>query len=400
LNHRASLTRILCLEFAYSRHIELDFFIEIDNLTVCLILGIYKLKMNGQQLKERLERDIGFEANRARMLAEDAASVEISTYLLGKKLQGIDTKSISNLAKASLIAGLAGRQKVSEILQNLLMPPLDLSDVQEITTEISALVVDHQSILNSSRHRASCVNAHLNSLDYDTSLVQVYSPFLTEADMKKAQKTSTELVLRTISSIRDLNKWVFDVHQLLSHISDDSDSENSEKTRKGLISRKAISTYRNQWELFVNEKIYPSFGQPISESEANPLSEKLDYLENGVARSWTTIINDISEIKTSSNFQKRMSSTVGTKSIIYSDLGSYDFEISERPLKIQLSNNGVTKSHVNQFVKAMKAQFLAYEGKGNFNVSSQINGSVITVSMLNAKKTDLGQIENFVLTLL
>jgi len=356
--------------------------------------------MNGQQLKERLERDIGFEANRARMLAEDAASVEISTYLLGKKLQGIDTKSISNLAKASLIAGLAGRQKVSEILQNLLMPPLDLSDVQEITTEISALVVDHQSILNSSRHRASCVNAHLNSLDYDTSLVQVYSPFLTEADMKKAQKTSTELVLRTISSIRDLNKWVFDVHQLLSHISDDSDSENSEKTRKGLISRKAISTYRNQWELFVNEKIYPSFGQPISESEANPLSEKLDYLENGVARSWTTIINDISEIKTSSNFQKRMSSTVGTKSIIYSDLGSYDFEISERPLKIQLSNNGVTKSHVNQFVKAMKAQFLAYEGKGNFNVSSQINGSVITVSMLNAKKTDLGQIENFVLTLL
>jgi hypothetical protein len=378
----------------------LDFFIEIDNLVIRLSLGAYKLKMNGQQLKERLERDIGFEANRARMLAEDAASVEISTYLRGKKLLGIDTKNISNLAKASLIAGLAGRQKVLEILHKLLMPSLNHSEIQEITTEISALVVDHQSILNSSRHRASCVNAHLNSLDYDTSLFQVYSPFLSEADMKKAQKISTELVLRTISSIRDLNKWIIDVHQLLSEISDDSHSENSEKTRKGLISRKAISTYRNQWELFVNEKIYPSFGQAITESQANPLSEKLNQLENGVARSWSTIISDISEVKTSSQFQKRISSTVGTKSIIYSDLGSYDFEINGRPLKIQLSNNGVTKSHVSQFVKAMKAQFLAYEDKNSFNVSSQINGCVITVSMQNAKKTDLVQIENFLLTLL
>jgi hypothetical protein len=356
--------------------------------------------MNGQQLKERLERDIGFEANRARMLAEDAASVEISTYLRGKKLQSMDTKGISDLAKASLIAGLAGRQKVSEILQKLLTPSLIYSDVQEITTEISALVVDHQSILNSSRHRASCVNAHLNSLDYDTSLVQVYSPFLSELEMKKAQKTSTELVLRTISSIRELNKWIIDVHQLLSLISDDTNSENNEKTRKGLISRKAISTYRNQWELFVNEKIYPSFGQAIAESKANPLSEKLDQLENGVARSWSTIISDISEVKTSSQFQKRISSTIGTKSIIYSDLGTYDFEISGRPLKIQLSNSGVTKSHVSQFVKAMKAQFSAFEDKGSFNVSSQINGCVITVSMQNAKKADLVQIENFVLTLL
>lgn len=356
--------------------------------------------MNGQQLKERLERDVGFEANRARMLAEDSASAEISTYWRGKKLPEIDNTSVSNLAKASLVAGLAGRQKVQDILQKLLASSSKESNIHEISTEITALVLDHQSIINLSRHRASCVNAHLNTLDYDSTLLQVYSTLLQDTEIKKAQKISIELTLRTIASIKDLDKWITDVHSLLSQISDDSRTESNERARKGLISRKAISTYRNQWELFVHEKIYPSFGQPINEKEVNPLSTKLDTLEKGVARSWSTIMNDISEVKTTSEFQKRIASTVASRTVIDEDLGTYDFEITGRPLKIQISNSGITKLHVNQFTKAMKAQFLSYDGKSSFNVASQVNGRVITVAMQNAKKSDLPQIENMLLALL
>jgi hypothetical protein len=111
-------------------------------------------------------------------------------------------------------------------------------------------------------------------------------------------------------------------------------------------------------------------------------------------------MNDISEVKTTSEFQKRIASTVASRTVIYEDLGTYDFEITGRPLKIQISNSGITKLHVNQFTKAMKAQFLSYDGKSSFNVASQVNGRVITVAMQNVKKSDLPQIENMLLTLL
>jgi hypothetical protein len=49
--------------------------------------------MTGKQIKERLERDLGFEANRARLLTEAAASVEISTYWERKGLSKLDEKA-------------------------------------------------------------------------------------------------------------------------------------------------------------------------------------------------------------------------------------------------------------------------------------------------------------------
>jgi len=55
--------------------------------------------MTGKQIKERLERDLGFEANRARLLTESAASSEISTYWERKGLGKLDEKTYAALAK-------------------------------------------------------------------------------------------------------------------------------------------------------------------------------------------------------------------------------------------------------------------------------------------------------------
>ena len=46
--------------------------------------------MTGKQIKEHLERDLGFEANRARLLTEAAASSEIATYWERKGLEQLD----------------------------------------------------------------------------------------------------------------------------------------------------------------------------------------------------------------------------------------------------------------------------------------------------------------------
>ena len=60
----------------------------------------------------------------------------------------------------------------------------------------------------------------------------------------------------------------------------------------------------------------------------------------------------------------------------------------------------VSEDVISQFVKAMKAQFLVYAGKGLFNVSLQSAGSVVTVSLVNAVKSDLKKIEEILIQLI
>ena len=363
--------------------------------------------MTGKQIKERLERDLGFEANRARLLTEAAASAEISTYWERKGLGKLDEKTYTALAKAALVSGLAGRQKLNELIIKVASSNPKGVDLTEVLVEISALVLEHQKTLNLSRNRASCVNAHLNVLEPDRSLPQVYSPFLSADELKKMVARSNSLLKKEVASSADFSKWIKEAHELLSDVSngdqaDDSDDELSEGiSKKGLISRKAITTYLKQWELFAREKLGPGFSIEVKEEDASPLTGRLNKLESGASRTWTTMLGDITEARTSAVFQKRATAVTekATLSAALRNIDNYDLEISGRPLKIQLSS-GVTEEVIIQFVKAMKAQFIVYSGKGLLNVSLQSGNSVVTVSISNATKPDLKKIEEILLQLI
>ena len=363
--------------------------------------------MTGKQIKERLERDLGFEANRARLLTEAAASTEISTYWEKKGLGKLDEKTYSALAKAALVSGLAGRQKLSDMIFKLASSNPKNVDLSEVVVEISALVLEHQKTLNLSRNRASFVNAHLNVLEPDRSLPQVYSPFLSADQLKKIVTRSNNLLKREVPSSSEFTKWIKEVHDLLSDVSNSEQSEDTDDDfvegigKKGLISRKAISTYFKQWELFAREKLGPNFSIEVKEEDASPLTGRLNSLESGASRTWTTMLGDITEARTSAIFQKRATAVTerATLSTALKNVDNYDLELGGRQLKIQLSPN-ISEDVILQFVKAMKAQFLVYGGKGLFNVSLQSSGSVVTVSLSNAAKPDLKKIEEILLQLI
>jgi hypothetical protein len=365
--------------------------------------------MSGKQIKERLERDLGFEANRARLLADSAASTEITTYWARKGLEKLNEKSYNALAKAALVSGLAGRQKLSELIFKLGSSNSKDVDLTEVVIEISALVLEHQKTVNLSRNRASCVNAHLNVLEAERSLPQIYSAFLSDSELKKAIAKANNLLKSDVSSALDFTKWLKEVHQLLSNVSNLNQPETSDDeedfaegaSKKGLISRKAISTYLKQWELFAIEKLGPNFSIEIKEDDASPLTDRLNKLEDGTSRTWTTMLGDITEARTSTVFQKRASAATqhATLTAVSKEIDSHDLELNGRSLKIQLSI-GVTEDMVNKAVKAMKAQFLVYSGKGLFNISLQSGNSVITVSLPNATKSDFKKIEDILLQLI
>jgi len=363
--------------------------------------------MTGKQIKERLERDLGFEANRARLLTESAASSEISTYWVRKGLGKLDEKTYAALAKAALVSGLAGRQKLGDLIFKVATPNPKEIDLAEAIVEISALVLEHQKTLNLSRNRASCVNAHLNILEPDRSLPQVYSPFLSASELKNVVAQSNSLLKKEVVNAADFTKWIKDSHELLSEVSngeqadEDLDDLGEGAGKKGLISRKAITTYLKQWELFAKEKLGPNFSIEVKEDDASPLTGRLNKLENGASRTWTTMLGDITEAKTSTIFQKRATFVTdrATLTSALKNVDNYDLEISGRALKIQL-NPEVTEEVIAQFVKAMKAQFTVYTGKGLFNVSFRNAASVVTVSLLNATKPDLKKIEEILLHLI
>jgi hypothetical protein len=363
--------------------------------------------MTGKQIKERLERDLGFEANRARLLTEAAASTEISTYWERKGLGKLDEKTYLALAKAALVSGLAGRQKLSDMIFRLATSNPKNIDLMEVVIEISALVLEHQKTLNLSRNRASCVNAHLNILEPDRSLPQVYSPVLSSQELKKVVNKSNLLLSKDVANKDDFYTWVKETHNLLSEVSNGEQTENEEDgiadgvSKKGLISRKAITTYLKQWELFAIEKLGPNFSIEVKEDDSSPLTGRLNHLEDGASRTWTTMLGDITEARTSAVFERRTApiSNKATISVALRNVDNYDLEIAGRPLKIQLTP-GVTEETISRFVKAMKAQFLVYPGKGLLNVSLQNGNSVITASLSNATKPDLKKIEEMLVQLI
>lgn len=363
--------------------------------------------MTGKQIKERLERDLGFEANRARLLTEAAASSEIATYWVRKGMDKLDEKSYSAIAKAALVSGLAGRQKLSDLIFKLDIGTTKEGHLAEVVIEISALVLEHQKTLNLSRNRASCVNAHLNVLEPDRSLPQVYSPFLSADELKKMVNRSNSLLKKDVTTATDFSRWIKDTHDLLSDVSNGEQTDDTEDdfadgvSKKGVISRKAITTYLKQWELFAKEKLGPNFSIEVKEEDASPLTGRLNNLENGASRTWTTMLDDITQARTSAVFQKRATVVTdrATLSTALKNVSNYDLELGGRQLKIQLSSS-VSSEVITQFVKAMKAQFLVYSGKGLFNVSLQSSGSIVTVSVANAIKADLKKIEDILLQLI
>lgn len=363
--------------------------------------------LTGKQIKERLERDLGFEANRARLLTEAAASVEISTYWERKGLGKLDEKTYSALAKAALVSGLAGRQKLSDMIIKVATSNPKNVDLTEVVIEVSALVLEHQKTLNLSRNRASCVNAHLNILEPDRSLPQVYSPFLSADELKKMVSRSNSLLKKDIANATDFSKWIKDAHELLSDVSNGEQTEEAEDdfaegvSKKGVISRKAITTYLKQWELFAKETLGPNFSIVVKEKDASPLTGRLNNLESGSSRTWTTMLVDITEARTSAVFQKRASAETekAMLSTALQSVNNFDLELNGKQLKIQLSSR-VSEDVITQFVKAMKAQFLVYAGKGNLSVSLQTGDAIVTVSLQSAQKSELKKIEEILFKLI
>jgi hypothetical protein len=311
------------------------------------------------------------------------------------------------LAKAALVSGLVGRQKLSDMIFKVATSNPKNIDLTEVVIEISAIVLEHQKTLNLSRNRASCVNAHLNVLEPERSLPQVYAPFLSSEALKKMVERSNSLLKQDVGNATDFYKWIKAVHELLSDVSngelsDENDEDFAEGiSKKGVISRKAITTYLKQWELFAKEKLGPSFSIEVKEEDAGPLTSRLNKLEGGASRTWSTMLGDITEARTSSIFQKRASAVTerATLSTVLKNVDNYDLELSGKQLKIQLSSS-VSGEIIAQFVKAMKAQFIVYTGKGNFNVSLKSGDAIVTVSLPNAQKIELKQIEEMLLKLI
>jgi hypothetical protein len=382
-----------------------DLFVIFIDLVILFIGSLEKFSkdkmksMSGRKIRETLENELGFEADRARRLPLAFAAEEIDTYWSARKLPLLPAENFVAMAKAGMVAGVAGRQKLSDILLRQVSSLPAETSYDTLTQELSALIAKHQTTINLSRHRTTCVNAHLNILEPDRILTRIYSSMLSEVDLKNYKNRSNSLLKSEIKNSEELNAWINEVHSLLVDITASSrdsvsqDAGDSDIERfKGVISQKAIPTYFKQWESFAREKVGPLFGIIVAEDEVSPLTMILANLEKNKSRSWTTILSDITELKSEPAFARRLNTqNTGTSATL--NLINHEMKIKDRPLKIQMSQTGLDKAFIGQFTKAMKAQFVVYSGTGLFSASTEIGSGMITVSLANAMKSDLSKIE-------
>jgi hypothetical protein len=356
------------------------------------------MKISGLKLRQSLENELGLESDRARELPVSKTAQEISILWGKNKLPDIGQEGFTALAKAGLLAGVAGMQKIETLLYKFIPEPPASTDLSQIKEDISALAKKRQSVLNLSRHRSTCVNAHLNVLDPEKLLERIYSAYLPPAELKKYKARSNDLLKKDISNKVDLAQWIKNSHELLRDITtsargdsltgDESDFE----LGKGIISEKALPTYLKQWDAFLREKIGPDFGLVFNQ-EDSPLTEQLRELETAEMRSWTTIVNDMTEAKMDPQFQKRITSHSQTRTSTGNEIISSQFPVKDKTCTIQRSLTGLSKEFIGEFIEDMYAQLEIYKGNGIFSASMSMGRAIITVSLPAATKADLKQVE-------
>lgn len=361
------------------------------------------MKINGETALDELSNELGFESDRVRRLSTEIITDEIAIFWTESSLSALPDENYISLANASLVSGALGSQKLTELLHKYIEKLPAKSTHEEIAGKIQIIAGKHQSILNLSRNRGVYINAHLNLLEPERTLKRVYAPYLNESELKKYQQRSQSFLNMGIGSEAEFRKWILDIHELLNDICESaSKSSTNESGVKGVISKKSMSTYLKQWELFTLEKLGYRFN--ISLKELSPLSERLKELEKNKKRSWTTIVREITEAEKTGELQRKIESTTQrtlsnqfnslnllTRFIILSD---------KRKAALEISKKGINRELISQFMDGFLAQLSIYDGKGIFESSINYQGSEINISLSNASKSDVTPIEKYLLNLI
>jgi len=361
------------------------------------------MKINGDVALDELSNELGLESDRVRRLSTEAITDEISIFWTESGLPALPDENYVSLANASLASGALGEKKLNELIYKHSGKLSGKTTHAEILGKIQIIAGKHQSIMNLSRNRAVYINAHLNLLEPERTLKRVYAPYLNENELKKYQQRSQSILNTNMHSEVDFRKWIIGVHELLNDICESaSKSSTNEAGVKGVISKKSMSTYLKQWEVFALEKMGYKFD--ISLKELSPLSERLKELEKSKKSSWATIVREITEAEKSGELQRKIESTVQrtlTNRLSSSDLLTRNLALSDkRPVTLEISKGGINKELIDQFIDGFLAQLVIYDGKGVFESSINYQGSVINISLPKALKSDVVQIEKYLLHLI
>jgi hypothetical protein len=361
------------------------------------------MKMNGEIALDELSNELGLESDRVRRLTTEAITDEIAIFWTESGLPVLPDENYISLANASLISGALGERKLNELILKYAENLSAKTSHAEILGKIQIVASKHQSILNLSRNRGVYINAHLNLLEPERTLKRVYSSYLSENELKKYQQNSLSLLRKSINSEVTFRSWIVEVHELLNEICESaSKSSTNEAGVKGVISKKSMSTYFKQWEVFALEKLGHKFD--ISLTELSPLSARLRELEKNKKRSWTTIVQEITEAEKNGDLQRKIENTIQRGSnhrIQSSDLLVRNLTLSDkRPVTIEISRNGINRNLIEEFTNGFLAQLAIYDGKGLFESSINYQGSLINISLPRASKSDVTQIEKYLLHLI
>jgi hypothetical protein len=360
------------------------------------------MKINGAIALDELSNELGLESDRVRRLSTEAITDEISTFWTESALPVLPDESYISLANASLMSGTLGSQKLNELLYKYAEKLPAKTTHSEVLGKILIVAGKYQSILNLSRNRGVYINAHLNLLEPERTLKRVYAPYLSENELKKYQQRSQSLLNSVIDSEANFRKWILGVHELLNDICDSASKGSANEVGvKGVISKKSMSTYFKQWEVFALEKLGYRFD--ISLKVLSPLSERLKELEKNKKRNWTTIVREITEAEKSGELQRKIDTTIQrtlSNRSNTSDLLSRKLTLPDKRLvTFESSKTGITRELVDQFLDGFLAQLAIYDGKGVFESSINYQGSEISISLPKASKSDVPLVEKYLLQL-
>jgi hypothetical protein len=351
-----------------------------------------KQSITGADALRVLENQSGAELKNVRLLVEQAALADISSYFEGAELGELSPSLSSSLVSAAIAGGQWG---FNSLANRLITSSVHESDLETVANEILEIVSPLTKILNYARFRVGAVQSYVAQCEVPSFKLQTM--LISKADLDQYQKKVSQIKKMLLSDADTVLEWIDLVDELCDFLSNsqlensESNDKKSSRSKKGTVSTKSISSYSKHWKSYSDEILSIEIGYKWRGFLEDTISTRISDLEGYKARSWEMLQKDLSETRSTRRVFSAAAKSIKKPSS--NKLITEEKDLGGRLLTLTFNSSGIDQDLIQATLNSIRGQLMRTGKKDKISVNMKTDSSSLSIDIENPRKEDLETIE-------
>ena len=350
-------------------------------------------RLFGEEALQLLGAHSSGDLKRTRLLVEEAAALDISSYFKGAGYGALNPSLCSTLTAAAIAGGQLG---FNNLVARLASSSVQESEQEKVANEILEVVSPLAKILNYARFRVGAIQSYVAQCDIPSLKLQTM--LLSKTDFETYQTRVIAIKKAELDDDESIFNWTQTVDELCEFLSSTQmevtkhDENISSKSKKGSVSTKSISSYSKHWNSYASEILCAKLGIRWRGNFEETINGRISSLDEYKSRSWSQIQKDLNETITTrrafATSKKKSKSKYGSSKLI-----TEEKNLSGRLLTLTFNASGIDEDLIQPALNSIKGQLIRSKTKEKISVSMKTENSSLSIDIEKPSKDDLETIE-------